>query len=62
LTSFAKVQKDRTRIIEEWAFNLKRMSDGFERGFAFSNNHFAGFAPETINSFRAMLGLSRVRW
>ena len=62
LTSFAKVQKDRTKIIEEWAFNLKRMSDGFERGFAFSNNHFAGFAPETINSFRAMLGLSRVRW
>ena len=33
---------------EDWAWNVERMTEGFERGYCFSNNHFAGFAPETI--------------
>src|SRR3989442_4759455 len=52
LTSFSRVQKDRTRELEKWAWNVRRMSDGFERGYCFSNNHFAGFAAETISTFR----------
>jgi len=62
LTSFSRLQRDRMKELEKWAWNVERMTEGFERGYCFSNNHFAGFAPETINMFRRLLGLEPTDW
>ncbi len=51
---------DRTRETEEWARVLG--ASELESAFAFFNNHFAGYAPESVNLFRASLGLPTLRF
>jgi uncharacterized protein YecE (DUF72 family) len=71
---FGKVQKDRVMEMKKWSGKLKRVikeEEGRGRGgrrrsinFAIvsANNHYAGFGPETANSFRKMIGLPEVTW
>lgn len=64
LTSFGHVQKDRLASLKEWAGNVLRAREesGLRGIYAYSNNHFAGFAPETINTFRGIAGLEQLNW
>ena len=59
LTKFDKIQIDRTAVMKKWATEVTlALSDNKVSGaLVFSNNHFAGFAPQTINTFRKMAGM-----
>ena len=64
LTKFDRIQKDRTEILKECWSRLERSLEieSVKEAFVFSNNHFAGFAPETVNQFRSIAGLPPLRW
>jgi uncharacterized protein YecE (DUF72 family) len=42
---------DRTEELREWARLLRQVQRRGVRIFAFANNHYAGFAPETVRLF-----------
>ncbi len=64
ITRFDRVQRDRTDIMKEWLHRLNsRIEEEKVRdAYVFSNNHFAGFAPETINTFRRIAGMEERDW
>jgi uncharacterized protein YecE (DUF72 family) len=67
---FGKIQKDRSMEMKEWSTKLKRVireQTGVRRknidlAIASANNHYAGFGPETANTFRRMIGLPSFNW
>ncbi len=56
------VRVDRGRETSLWATRVRAVFDQVANVFAFFNNHFAGFAPASVNLFRAELGLEPVRF
>ena len=64
ITEFDRVQKDRTGIIKDWAGKMEATAaeKNIADAYVFSNNHFAGFAPETINVFRRLSGADEKEW
>jgi uncharacterized protein YecE (DUF72 family) len=56
-TTHGEIRVDRSKEIGTWAQHLREHSEEIAGGFAFFNNHFAGFAPTSVNEFRAALGL-----
>lgn len=61
-TEFGKVVKDRTESVRRWAANIRSVEGSAERVFIFSNNHFQGFGPATVNLVRRELGLDEIDW
>ena len=71
---FGKIQKDRVVEMKKWSNKLKRVikeqqsGGGGARGrsvnlaIVSANNHYAGFGPETANTFRKMIGLPSINW
>jgi uncharacterized protein YecE (DUF72 family) len=69
---FGKIQKDRVVEMKKWSNKLKRVikeqQSGGGRGrsvnlaIVSANNHYAGFGPETANTFRKMIGLPSIHW
>ncbi|MGC1133462.1 MAG: DUF72 domain-containing protein [Nitrososphaeraceae archaeon] len=64
---FGRVQIDRIKEMKKVARNFRKDSDGSNlSGVNFSivaaNNHYAGFGPGTVNTFRQLLGLKEVKW
>jgi uncharacterized protein YecE (DUF72 family) len=60
-----EIRADRTAETKRWAERLRAASGDLRRALVFFNNHYAGFAPESVNLFRAALGLPPVdyrRW
>ncbi len=55
---FGKVVKERVADVTKWVTMLRQSQP--DRVFAFSNNHFQGFAPATVNLLRKELGLEPV--
>lgn len=47
---------DRTAETRRWAAAVRERLDEVESALVFFNNHFAGYAPASANSFLAMLG------
>lgn len=63
LTKFDRVQRDRTVAMGEWLNRVNAAVEEADRvAYVFSNNHFAGFAPETINTFRLLAGMEERNW
>lgn len=62
---FGTIQRDRAVEMLNWANKLKEVQK-YEKdvnaALVASNNHYAGYGPETSNIFREMVGLSRVTW
>lgn len=52
------IRADRSGPIRTWAERLKRAE--IEQGFVYFNNHFAGFAPASVNDFRREFGLPAI--
>lgn len=48
---------DRSKEIATWASRLVPALEEISGAFAFFNNHFAGFAPASVNDFRIAMGL-----
>jgi uncharacterized protein YecE (DUF72 family) len=63
---FGKIQKDRVSEMKTWARFIKRArdeeQDRLNLAIVAANNHYAGFGPGTVNTFRKMLDLSEVPW
>jgi uncharacterized protein YecE (DUF72 family) len=67
---FGKIQKDRIIEMKQWAYEIKQVESGKERGrnkevnlaMIAANNHYAGFGPGTANLFRKMVGLPELSW
>jgi hypothetical protein len=64
---FGKIQKDRVLEMKKWSRYLKRARDEEHKDrlslvIVAANNHYAGFGPGTVNTFRKMLNLSEVTW
>lgn len=60
-----QIRADRTEETRRWAERVKGRYDDLRRALVFFNNHYAGFAPESVNIFREMMGLPAVpydRW
>jgi uncharacterized protein YecE (DUF72 family) len=60
-----EVRVDRTQETQRWADRLRTVSGTLRRALVFFNNHYAGFAPESVNLFRGLMGLPRIpydRW
>ena len=62
---FGRIQKDRVAEMK-WARKLNRIAetekDKINLAIVAANNHYAGFGPGTVNTFRKMLDLSEVSW
>jgi uncharacterized protein YecE (DUF72 family) len=52
-----EVRVDRSPVTSLWAARLKDIHDTTQMAFVFFNNHYAGFAPASVNEFRAEMGL-----
>jgi uncharacterized protein YecE (DUF72 family) len=60
---FGRIQKDRVHDMQKWADNIKAIQDEhIKLAIVTANNHYAGFGPSTVNTFRNMLGLQEARW
>jgi uncharacterized protein YecE (DUF72 family) len=63
---FGKIQKDRVSEMKRWARFVKRArdeeQDRLNLAIVAANNHYTGFGPGTVNTFRKMLDLSEVPW
>jgi len=57
-----EVRVDRRPETTLWASRVQAVQGRLENVFAFFNNHFAGFAPASVNLFREALGLGPVRF
>jgi uncharacterized protein YecE (DUF72 family) len=51
------VQIDRVPEMKKWLGHLRAVEDRVERAFVFFNNHFAGFGPACVDTFRGLAGL-----
>src|SRR5258708_96067 len=45
---------DRTEELKEWAGLMRRLHDHGTYIYACSNNHYGGFAPDTVRMFRSL--------
>jgi uncharacterized protein YecE (DUF72 family) len=67
---FGKIQKDRVVEMKKWSNKLKRVIKeqkaarvkSINLAIVSTNNHYAGFGPETANMFRKMVGLPSLDW
>jgi uncharacterized protein YecE (DUF72 family) len=55
-----EIRADRGADTQRWAERLRRVSSDLQRALVFFNNHYAGFAPESVNLFRELMGLPTV--
>ncbi|MHB8358080.1 MAG: DUF72 domain-containing protein [Thermoplasmataceae archaeon] len=61
-SDFGKLRIDRYEDIVKWAEEIKRKEGEIENAFVFSNNHYQGFSPSTVNIFRKAMGMEEVDW
>lgn len=64
---FGTIQIDRIKEIKKVARNFGKDSDRnnlsrVKFSIVATNNHYAGFGPGTVNIFRQLLGLEKVKW
>lgn len=52
-----EVRVDRSAETRRWAERLRQRQDSLRASFVFFNNHYAGFAPASVNEFRVAMGL-----
>ncbi len=55
-----EVRVDRSTETRRWAERLRQRQDALRASFVFFNNHYAGFAPASVNEFRVAMGLEPV--
>ncbi len=59
---FGKIIRDRDNEIRFWLGLLKEKEGEVKEAYVFSNNHYQGFAPNTINLLRKALGMNPINW
>ncbi len=61
-STHGEVRIDRGDVIRTWAGHLERAAEDLAAAFVFFNNHFAGFAPRSVNDFRTAIGLPPIEY
>ena len=59
---FGTVRIDRNESIIKWAEEINNKKNGTKNAFVFSNNHYQGFSPETVNIFRKAMNMETIDW
>jgi uncharacterized protein YecE (DUF72 family) len=60
---FRRIQINKVLEMQKWAENIKTVQDErIKLAIIAANNHYAGFGPGTVNTFRNMLGLPEAKW
>ena len=54
------VQIDRTPEMKKWLTHLRAVGDKVDLAYVFFNNHFAGYGPACVDTFRGLAGLPPV--
>jgi len=54
------VQINRTPEMKKWLAHLRAAEDKVNRAYVFFNNHFAGYGPACVDTFRGLAGLPPV--
>jgi uncharacterized protein YecE (DUF72 family) len=56
--------RDQTETIQKWAKRVEELKENKEIkiGYLLSNNHLEGFAPSSVNTLRANLGLGELKF
>jgi len=60
---FGKIQKNRTKEIQRWAHeikNVEKYDKSVLRAIISANNHYAGFGPATVNTFREIMEIPQI--
>ena len=60
---FGKIQKNRTKEIQRWGEQIKsieKYDKGVLRAIISANNHYAGFGPATVNTFREIMEIPQI--
>ncbi|MBI4613695.1 MAG: DUF72 domain-containing protein [Planctomycetes bacterium] len=55
--TFDRVIESRDEDLGPWAVLLRRLADLGTDVFAYANNHYEGYAPETVRKIRGLLGI-----
>lgn len=55
-----EIRIDRSSELRTWAERVRSAQDRTQNIYVFFNNHFQGFAPESVNLFRQALGMEPV--
>lgn len=61
-SDFGRIRRGFSSSLKSWAKRVRSVSDRVNEIYVFSNNHYEGFAPETINRFRRLMGLHTRDW
>jgi len=61
-SDLAKTQKQREREMKMWVDSVINVADSVSFGFVAANNHYTGFAPDTVNLFRKQMDLPKLSW
>ena len=61
-SDFGKLRLDRKDSIKKWSQEINSKSGEIESTFVFSNNHYQGFSPATVNIFREAMGMDPAEW
>lgn len=59
---FGKIQRSMDNRIKIWGERLSAHISDLEEVFIFSNNHYQGFGPGSVNLMRKELGLESLNW
>ncbi len=62
LEKLDRVQIDRADLLTAWWKNLEEVLPKVNNAYVLVSNHFAGFAPETVNQFRKLAGEKEIDW
>jgi uncharacterized protein YecE (DUF72 family) len=57
-----KMRQDREKEMKQWTDSVINVADSVSHGFVAVNNHFTGFAPDTVNIFRKQMQLPKISW
>jgi len=55
-----RVQRDRSEDLESWARSIRGLLRRVERVYVYVNNHYAGYAPATVQQLQGLLSLPTV--
>jgi uncharacterized protein YecE (DUF72 family) len=61
-SEFGTIAEDKSNSIAEWVARIRFVQENVEKVFIFSNNHYQGFGPATVNIVRKELGLPEINW
>jgi uncharacterized protein YecE (DUF72 family) len=60
ITSFDRIQIDRSEQMAKWATTMQEMARNTGRILGFYNNHYAGHSPASVKQMKGLLGLPSV--